>query len=246
MDVAVGAIGGPAVENAAGLGGAPFRRTHDLEDEVHRRRHLLLQHALEQFEFLTQGGVGGTEALDLAHRVQHGGVITSAEAAADLRQRTHRERLRQVHSDLARLDYDRGAPRGQDVLARDAVMTRNELLYVLDLDPLRLARADEIADRDLRGNDHLPARIDQRIEGMTKFSLDDLSLKELSVIEYQEIDRPQGFLECDRGLRLQRRDEPIHEFFGCQINDGAPLRGRRMREGLQQMRLAQAHRGVEI
>ena len=104
----------------------------------------------------------------------------------------------------------------------------------------------QIAGRAIGGDDHLPARIDQRIEGMTKFSLDDLSLKELSVIEYQEIDRPQGFLECNRGLRLQCRDEPIHEFFGGQIDDGAPLRGRCMRDGLQQMRLAQADRGVKI
>ena len=91
----------------------------------------------------------------------------------------------------------------------------------------------QFAGRAIGGDDHLPARIDQRIEGMTKFGLDDLSLKELSVVEYQEIDRPQRFLECDRGLRLQRRDEAVHEFLGGQIDDGAPLRGRRMRDGLQ-------------
>ena len=64
--------------------------------------------------------------------------------------------------------------------------------------------------------------------------------------EDQEIDRPQGFLECDRGLGLKGCDEPIHEFLGRQINDRAPLCGRRMRDGLQQMRLTQADGGVEI
>ena len=91
----------------------------------------------------------------------------------------------------------------------------------------------QLARRAIGGDDDLPARIDQRIEGMAKFSLDDLALKELRVIEYQEIDRPQRFFECDRGLRLQCRDEAIHEFFGGQINDRAPLRGRRMRDRLK-------------
>src|ERR1700677_1271101 len=90
-------------------------------------------------------------------------MIASAEAAADLRQRTQGQRLRQIHRHLTRLDHDRGAPRGQDVRARDAVMTRDELLYVLDLDPLRLAGADEIADRDLRGVDRERRAADARM-----------------------------------------------------------------------------------
>src|SRR5271156_4167821 len=166
MDVPIGAVDGGACENAAGLGRTPFRRTDDLEDEVHGRQ-LVLQHSLEEFELLAQRRVARAQALDLADRVQHSRMVASTEAAADLRQRTQGQRLRQIHRHLTRLDYDRGAPRGQDVLACDAVMTRDELLYVLDLDPFRLARADEIADRDLRGIDCEGRAADTRMRHQT-------------------------------------------------------------------------------
>ena len=52
----------------------------------------------------------------------------------------------QEHRHLTRLDHSGGAPRGKDVGARDAVMARDELLDILDLDPFELVRADKIAD----------------------------------------------------------------------------------------------------
>ena len=86
------------------------------------------------------------QRLDLAHRVQHGGVVASAEAPADFRQRAHGQRLGEKHRHLPRLDDDGGAARGQNVGARDAVVARDKLLDVLDLDPLGLVRADQVAD----------------------------------------------------------------------------------------------------
>src|SRR5262249_4044996 len=46
----------------------------------------LLQLPLEQLDFLGEPGVAVDQIFDLAHRMQHGGVVTAAEAAADLRQ----------------------------------------------------------------------------------------------------------------------------------------------------------------
>src|SRR5471030_1293863 len=48
---------------------------------------LLLQLAFENLDFLGQGHVVADQALDLAHRMQHGGVVAAAEAPADFRQR---------------------------------------------------------------------------------------------------------------------------------------------------------------
>ena len=60
-------------------------------------------------------GVLADQRLDLAHGVQHGGVVAPAEAAADLGQRAQRQHLRQIHRDLARLHHGGGAALGQDV-----------------------------------------------------------------------------------------------------------------------------------
>ena len=49
-------------------------------------RASLLKHALQEFDFLAEIGIILDHLLDLAHRVQHRGVIATAEAPADLRQ----------------------------------------------------------------------------------------------------------------------------------------------------------------
>ena len=73
-----------------------------------------------------------------------------------------------------------------------------------------------------------------------------LALQELHVVDDQQIDRPHRLLESDRGVRLQRGDEAVHEAFGGQIDDAAPLRRRGVRGRLEQMGLAEADRRMDI
>src|SRR5918993_3488686 len=99
---------------------------------------LFLQHALEQLDLVAQRVVLAQSLLDLAHRVQHGGVVAPAEAAADLRQGPQGEHLRQVHGDLARAHHRGGAALRQDVGAGHVVPGGAELLDVPDLYAPRL------------------------------------------------------------------------------------------------------------
>jgi len=52
---------------------------------------------------------------------------------------------------------------------------------------------------------------------VTKFLLDAFPLKKLQIINHKRIDAAKSFLESDRGLVLQCRDEAIHEFFRGEI-----------------------------
>ena len=124
----------------------PIFRAGRWTDHARRSLH---QHALQKLDLFGQGRVLGGERVDLAHRMQHGRVVAPAEAPADLGQRAQRQRLRKIHGDLARAHDIGGAARGQDVGAADVEMGRDQLLDVLDLDPLRLMRADQIPDREL-------------------------------------------------------------------------------------------------
>ena len=72
----------------------------------------ILQHALEKFDLFAQAGVVAEFLLDLSDGVQDGGVVASAETAADFRQRAGREHLRQIHRDLARANHGGRAPLG--------------------------------------------------------------------------------------------------------------------------------------
>src|ERR1700677_2058717 len=49
-------------------------------------RWSILKQAFERLDLLRQRAVGASQILDLAHRVQDGGVVASAEAPADLGQ----------------------------------------------------------------------------------------------------------------------------------------------------------------
>ena len=100
-------------------------------------------------DLLGERGVVADQALDLAHRVQHRGVVAAAEAPPDLGQRAQRQRLCQIHRDLARAHHIGGAARGQEIGAADIVLPRDDALDVLDLDALRLLRADQVAHRAL-------------------------------------------------------------------------------------------------
>src|SRR5262249_48845587 len=88
----------------------------------------LLQQALQEFNLLRQRRVVAGEGLDLAHRVQHRGVVASAEAPPDLRQGPQREGLGEIHGDLARAHHVGGAARGQKVGAADIVLPRDHAL----------------------------------------------------------------------------------------------------------------------
>lgn len=48
---------------------------------------LLLQLALERLDLLGERGVGVDQILDLAHGMQHGGVVTAAKSPSDLGER---------------------------------------------------------------------------------------------------------------------------------------------------------------
>src|SRR5580704_7519158 len=73
--------------------------------------HLFLQLPLERLDLLGQGGIVAAQGLDLAHGVQHCGVVPAPKSAADLREGAKGEDFRQVHGHLARADDVRGAPR---------------------------------------------------------------------------------------------------------------------------------------
>jgi hypothetical protein len=53
---------------------------------LNQTRRLFLKLALQRFDLFGQRRVLGDQCLDFANRVQHRGVVASAEAAADLRQ----------------------------------------------------------------------------------------------------------------------------------------------------------------
>src|ERR1700736_5910563 len=104
----------------------------------------------------------------------------------------------------------------------------------------------EIARRPI-GRDHdLPAGIDQGIQRMTEFLLDQLALKKLDVVDHEDIDRPKPFLESDRCLCLEGGDETIHESLRGEVDDPplGPCGG--MRDGLEKMGLPPSDRGMEI
>ncbi len=92
----------------------------------------------------------------------------------------------------------------------------------------------------------MPARIDQRIQRVPEFLLDGSALDELHVVDDQKIDSTQLLLEGERGLRLQRRDEAVHEPVRRQIDDPLALSARTLTDGVEQMRLAQTDAGVNV
>ena len=81
---------------------------------------------------------------------------------------------------------------------------------------------------------------------MTELLLDRLALKKLNVVDHEDINSPQPFLESDRCLRLKGGDETIHESLRGEIDDPPPCRGGGMRDCLEKMGLPQSDRGMEI
>src|SRR6266550_2758856 len=90
-----------------------------------------LQLPLQELDLLRQRGVAVHQVLDLAHRVQHGGVVAASEAPPDLGQRPQRQRLGQKHGDLARPHDIGGAPRREQISAAHIVLAGDDALDVL-------------------------------------------------------------------------------------------------------------------
>ena len=82
---------------------------------------------------------------------------------------------------------------------------------------------------------------------MTEFSLGGFALQELQIVDHQHVDAAQRLLECQRGLRLEGRNEAVHEFLGGEIKHlafAAGVAGPCHR--LQQMGFAETNAGVDI
>ena len=103
----------------------------------------------------------------------------------------------------------------------------------------------EIGRRPVGGDEHLLAAVDQGVERVAELLLDRLAGQKLQVIDDEDVDRPQLLLERDRGLRLERGDEAVHEALGREVEHAPAAAFRQMRGRLDQMRLAEADRGMD-
>ena len=110
-----------------------------------------------------------------------------------------------------------------------------------------VVQAFEIGGRAIGRDHHLTAGIDQRIERMAELRLGGLSLQKLQIVDDQNVDAAQRFLEGERRLGFQGGDEPVHEFLGGEIEH--PALARRVAgpgDRLEEMRLAEPHASVDI
>ena len=82
---------------------------------------------------------------------------------------------------------------------------------------------------------------------MTELGLRRLALQELQIVDHQDVDAAQRFLEGQRRLCLQGRDETVHEFFRREIEHLALARGvAGPGHCLQQVGFAQSDAGMDI
>ena len=119
--------------------------------------------------------------------------------------------------------------------------------------PAREARADalvehfEVARRRVAGHHHLLGAGKQRAQSMAEFG-GRFALQELHVVDQQQVDPAQPFLEAERGLALHGGDEMVHEVVGGQIDDvlGRVSLLHLVGDGVEQMGFAQAHGRMDI
>ncbi len=104
----------------------------------------------------------------------------------------------------------------------------------------------EVGGRPVRGHDDLATVVDQRVERVAELRLDRLSLQELHVVDDQNVDGAQLFLEGDRGLGLQGRHEAVHEALGREVDDPPSGLGDGMGRRLQQVCLAEPDGGMDV
>ena len=84
------------------------------------------------------------------------------------------------------------------------------------VDPLELGR------RPVGGHHHLLAAVEQRVEHVAELLLHRLAGQELHVVDQQDVDRPQLFLEVERGAVAQRADELDREALDGQVERPPP------------------------
>src|SRR6266404_6947730 len=127
-----------------------------------------LQLALEQLHVLRNRKIGDLELLDLADGMHDRGVVTIAEALADLRQAQGGELLGEIHRDLARPGDRAGATRRAHLGELDVVVRRHSLLDLIDRD-LAVGLAQQVVQDVLR---HLDGDLaaDQLPWATTRFS----------------------------------------------------------------------------
>jgi hypothetical protein len=77
--------------------------------------------------------------------------------------------------------------------------------------------------------------------------VEDLPGDELHVVDHQHVDGAEHLLEADRVLFAQRADEAVHELLGREVEDVGlgEIRLKLPRDGVHQVRLAEAHAAVE-
>ena len=124
-----------------------------------------------------------------------------------------------------------------------------------DHDAALQPRADALVDafefrrRPVGRDDHLLAAVEQRVQHVAEFLLHRLAGQELHVVDQQDVDGAEPLLEIERRAVAKRGDELDGEALDGQIERTLAAAGRAarlVRDGLQEMRLAEAHAGMEI
>ena len=110
-----------------------------------------------------------------------------------------------------------------------------------------IIEAFQVRWRAIGGDHHLSARVDQRVERVTEFGLGRLTLQELQVVDHQDADTTERFLEGESGLRAERRYKAVHELLGREVEYLAlACCISRPGDSLQKVRLAEADAGMNI
>ncbi len=156
--------------------------------------------------------------------------------------------------DHVRMDLEVRMGRLQRLQPVSEDLRAQRLVEIADLDdePAAESRADALIQRlqiirhPVAGDDDLLAGVDQRVDRMAELLLDRLALDELHVVDDEKIDAAQLLLESQRGLRLQRRDEAVHETVGGEIGDALALAAGLLGDRLQEMRLAEPDTGMDV
>ena len=94
-------------------------------------------------------------------------------------------------------------------------------------------------------DNHLLAGIDQGIERVAEFLLALWSVQELRIVDDEDVDTAQVFLEGNRGLRFQRGDKAIHETLGRKIQHTPPGGFDDLSRSLKKVGLAEADAGMD-
>ena len=110
-----------------------------------------------------------------------------------------------------------------------------------------IVEAFEVGGCPIGRNHDLTAGIDQRIERVAELGLGRLALEKLQIVDHQHVDAAQRLLERERRLGAQRRDEPVHELLGREVEHlavGALVAG--PGDGLEQVGLAETDAGMDV